>query len=95
MLFTELFEDTPGDAADISDGAIFNTGIKDIRAVRGSLQKIATATESSKIFVSVYTDTSLNVKVISFKDARGIGSGRFSSVSTDNESLISTVPSIE
>ena len=92
LLFTELFEDTPGDAADISDGAIFNTGIKDIRAVRGSLQKIATATESSKIFVSVYTDTSLNGKVISFKDARGIGSGRFSSVSTDNESLISTVP---
>lgn len=92
LLFTELFEGSPTDAADISDGAIFNTGIEDIRAVRKSLQKIASATESSKIFVSVYTDTSLNGKVISFKDARGIGSGRFSSVSTDNESLISTVP---
>jgi spore germination protein YaaH len=92
MLFTELFDGTPTDAADISDGAILNTDIKTIGEVRNLLQKTAALTESSKIFVSVYTVIDHGGKAISFKDARGLGSGKFSAVSTDKESLISTVP---
>ena len=97
ILFSELFESTPTDSAEISDGAILNTGIKDIGSLKNDLRSVAQKTESSKIFVCLYTDVQVKERAVTFKEARRLGSGRFSSVSTDKNSLISSlsIPKIE
>ena len=90
ILFTELYESTPLDASEISDGAILHTEIGTIDNVKEKLNSIAKKTESSKIFISLYTDVQINGKLLPIAEARKLSSHRFSPITTDKTTLLST-----
>lgn len=91
ILFTELHDSTPLDASEISDGAILNTDIDTIANVKKKLMSIAKRTESSKIFVSIYTDIQINGKQLPITEAISIASHRFSPITTNQTTLLSTL----
>ena len=89
ILFTEIFQNTPTDASEISDGAVLVTTDNDTEETACELYRFSEAAESSKVFVSVTGCARFFNDTIDIKEAKALCYRSGNAITTNKKSLIS------
>ncbi|MBR2651199.1 MAG: LysM peptidoglycan-binding domain-containing protein [Clostridia bacterium] len=89
ILFTEVFGNTPHDAAEISDGAVLIASDSGIDETARELSDFCTDAESGKVFVSLTGTASFFGERIDIKEAKELCYRSGGRICTDEKSLIS------
>ncbi len=90
LLFTDVFENTPKDASEISDGAVLNINSNSIKSSRNSLKNFSSDAESSKVFINMPSEVLMGDKSISIKEAKELCYRNGLKLTSDDETLISS-----
>ena len=70
LLFSEIFDETPTDASEISDGAVLNTRLIPIKNTVEYMRRFSEKAESSKVFVRGITGTTLSDRSLSAEEIK-------------------------
>ncbi len=90
LLFSEIFQNTPRDASEISDGAVLNICGKSLRSSEDELRSFSKEAESSKVFVNLPSPISSNDTEISVKEAKELCYRSGLNLSTDKETFLTS-----
>lgn len=90
LLFTEIYDTTPKDASELSDGAILHLADRAIDETRLKLNEFSNAAESSKVFVNITSKAKVGNHTVSLGEAKELCYRSGLSLKTDNDTLISS-----
>lgn len=90
LLFTDIFEGTPSDASELSDGAILHIEDGGIDFTRKAMQSFAGDAESSKVFIALESELPFGQGRISISEAKELCYRSGLELTTDENTLLSS-----
>ena len=90
LFFTEIFEGTPKDASELSDGAILHIEGTGIDETRDAMRSFASSAESSKVFINLSSELPLLRGSISIREAKELCYRSGLELETDEKTLLSS-----
>ena len=90
ILFTDVYEDTLYDSAELSDGAILNISDTSIKDIKEKMKKFSDQAESSKVFVTLSSTALISDKDIGIGEAKYLSYKCGKEIVTEPETLISS-----